>query len=280
MSSACTVGWIDGSIRARSRSEARRPPRALDGGGGVVVELPVGPGRALGQALGVHGAAGAPREAPPPRPAGAARRRSPPWTPGTAPPWRPGRGPTRGGRPSSAETLRHSSCRCRRRSRRIPRPAKASRRSRWRADRRSAWCSCWPWTSTRVSPSFSRSASVVLASFRNTRPRPPRTSSRRTTSWPFSSEMPCSWRRVATGLFRGASNTASMVAVSAPARMVSAAGPARREAASGRRSRIDFPAPVSPVSTFRPGAERDGQRLDDGEVPDPELSEHPRAPPS
>ncbi len=65
--------------------------------------------------------------------------------------------------------------------------------------------------------------------------------------------MPCSWRRVATGLFRGASNTASMVAVSAPARIVSAGwarSPSKRVKAS---MRIDFPAPVSPVRTFRPG---------------------------
>ena len=79
----------------------------------------------------------------------------------------------RGSRRAPSRAVRHSSWRWRSRSRRIPRPAKASRRSRWRAGRRSAWCSCWPWTSTRASPSFSRRASVVLASLRNTRPRPP-----------------------------------------------------------------------------------------------------------
>ena len=94
---------------------------------------------------------------------------------------------------------------------------------------------------------------MALASFRKTRPRAPRTSSRRTTSTPSSSAMPCSCNSVATGLFRGASNTASIVAVSAPVRIVSA-GWARSPRSRVRASmRIDFPAPVSPVSTFRPG---------------------------
>ena len=39
---------------------------------------------------------------------------------------------------------------------------------------------------------------------------------------------------------------------------------------------IDFPAPVSPVRTFRARAQGEREILDDGEVPDPELDQHGR----
>ena len=113
---------------------------------------------------------------------------------------------------------------------------------------------------------------MALASFRNTRPRPPRTSSRRTTSWPSSSVMPCSWSSVATGLFRGASNTASMVALSAPARIVSAGLSALAEKQGQRVDEDRLPRARLAREDVQARAERDRQRLDDCEVTDPELS--------
>ena len=48
------------------------------------------------------------------------------------------------------------------------------------------WCSCWPCTSTRCSPSRSRSATVTGESLMKARCRPERDSSRRTTISPSS----------------------------------------------------------------------------------------------
>src|SRR5882724_3038750 len=71
-------------------------------------------------------------------------------------------------------------------------------------------------------------------------------------SWPSSAAWPASSNAVASGPVGGTSKTASTEAVSAPVRMRS--GWARLPRTSRRASMtIDLPAPVSPVSTLRPG---------------------------
>ena len=191
VSSAWSVGWTAGSIRSKVAEQARRPARPLDGRRGIVVELPVRAGRPFGETLGVHEARDAPRAAPPPRPPGAARHRSPPWTPrywALRVAW--SRDEARIAS-SSAEMPRHSSWRWRRRSRRIPRPAKASRRSRWRAGRKQRLVLVLAVDlDQRLAELLEEGERWCWRRSRNTRPRPPRTSSRRTTSWPFSSVMP------------------------------------------------------------------------------------------
>ena len=71
----------------------------------------------------------------------------------------------------------------------------------------------------------------------------------------------------------GVSKIASIVAVSSPVRTRSAEArpPRSRPTAS---TRIDLPAPVSPVRTLRPGLELDLDAVDDGEVADAEEAQH------
>ena len=72
--------------------------------------------------------------------------------------------------------------------------------------------------------------------------------------------------------------TASMVAVSAPARMrLGRLGPlAEQEGQGVDEDRLPRPRLAGEDVQARP--EGDGQRLDDREVPDPQLSEHSRPP--
>jgi hypothetical protein len=71
-------------------------------------------------------------------------------------------------------------------------------------------------------------------------------------------------------------NSASTTASSAPVatRSASARPPSTTSSAC---SRIDFPAPVSPVMTFRPGLERQLELVDDREVADAQRAQHRRS---
>jgi hypothetical protein len=134
-------------------------------------------------------------------------------------------------------------------------PAKASSSRRWPATSISARSSCWPWISASSPPELSqqgdahrlivdeRAAAALgildaadddLASGLQ-----PVASSSRRAAWPA-----------------GTANAAVTMPRSAPVRTTPACAPApeRQPRAS---SRIDFPAPVSPVSTVRPARARD-----------------------
>ena len=80
-------------------------------------------------------------------------------------------------------------------------------------------------------------------------------------------------RRTIISLPSGVSKIASTVAVSSPVRTRSAEArpPSSRPTAS---TRIDLPAPVSPVRTFKPGLELELETVDDGEVADAEKAKH------
>ena len=150
--------------RRAVRDRAGRVPR---GASRLVAEpssslrSPRGLGEARGQTARRAGAADAPRAAPPPPPAAGARRRAP--TPGSAADPRAGpdraRPPARARpRPSPPGAWRRARPRGRA-ARRLR--AKRSSSSSWRAGSSRRWCSCWPWISTRWSPSRSRSPTVT-----------------------------------------------------------------------------------------------------------------------
>ncbi len=119
-------------------------------------------------------------------------------------------------------------------------------------------CSCWPVTSTAPRSVDSSTARVQRAPFTKTRPRPARVTTRRTrSSTDPSSEVspagrPALSTRASAGWSPGSSKIASTEASSAPSRRRSALMRPPRTRWSAPTSR-DLPAPVSPVSTFRPG---------------------------
>src|SRR5438445_499461 len=115
------------------------------------------------------------------------------------------------------------------------------------------WCSCWPCPWTSAWPSRSGRPTVTAASLTKARWRPPRASSRRTTISPSSTASPASSSTAATPPSATA-NTASTVAVSASARITSACARAPRTKRIAS-TRMDLPAPVSPVRTLKPGAQ-------------------------
>ena len=111
--------------------------------------------------------------------------------------------------------------------------------------------SCWPCTSSSRPPrSFSR-PTPTASSLTKARLRPSAAKVRRIT---ISSPAGMSWSasRVRAGCFFSGSNTAVALPCAAPAR--TEARPRPPTARPSESSRMDLPAPVSPVSTFRPGA--------------------------
>jgi len=50
--------------------------------------------------------------------------------------------------------------------------------------------------------------------------------------------------------------------------------PCRRRSSASASTTMDLPAPVSPVSTVRPGAQLELERIDDGEVTDLQMGQH------
>src|SRR3954454_18578908 len=132
------------------------------------------------------------------------------------------------------------------------RPAKASSRRRWVAASTSARSSCWPWISTRAAPTAFSVCTLIAWSLMKARVRPSASWTRRRIISPVSSS-PFSARILAAGWFFGISNTAVTCPCSAPWR-TRPASPRPPSANAKASSRMDLPAPVSPVKTARPGA--------------------------
>ena len=109
-------------------------------------------------------------------------------------------------------------------------------------------------------PRSRSAAAVTSAPSTNARLRPCAVTSRRTIS-----SRAVARRRRSPGRSRMSSPVRTRSAEARP--------PSSRPTAS---TRIDLPAPVSPVRTFRPGVELDLDRFDDGQVADAEESEHAR----
>ena len=129
-------------------------------------------------------------------------------------------------------------------------PASRSSSSRWAPGRSRCCDSCWPWMSTSCSPS-SRSRAMVLGwPLICARERPSFSTMRRSSSWPGSPARSCSASQAAN--VSSMPKSAEMSARSAPSRtsVASPRPPSTRPMAS---SRMDLPAPVSPVSTVKPG---------------------------
>src|SRR5258708_17368046 len=134
-------------------------------------------------------------------------------------------------------------------------PPKPSSKARWVAVSNRPRSSCWPCTSNSESPnSFSRPTPTAW-SLMKARLRPSPAKVRRNTISPLVS---MSWSRnnaQAPCAFSG-SNTAVAEPWFAPARTAARplepVGPPT--ASPSESSKMDLPAPVSPVSTFRPGA--------------------------
>src|SRR2546425_7909472 len=126
--------------------------------------------------------------------------------------------------------------------------------SRWASGWSSDWVSCWPCKSTSSAPICASTPIVVGEPFTHARDFPSRNTSRFSTKRPSSSSMPRAangdrrWRCTADAN----SNAPSTIVLSAPGRTTSAEArsPSSNDSAS---TTIDFPAPVSPVRTLRPG---------------------------
>src|SRR3954471_25062997 len=131
-------------------------------------------------------------------------------------------------------------------------PAKASSRRRWVAASTSARSSCWPWISTRAAPTAFSVCTLIAWSLMKARVRPSASWTRRRIISPVSSS-PFSARILAAGWFLGISNTAVTCPCSAPWR-TRPASPRPPSASAKASSRMDLPAPVSPVKTARPWA--------------------------
>ena len=147
---------------------------------------------------------------------------------------------------------RASAARPRRSARASPTwPPKASSRSRWAEASTSARSSCWPWISTSARPMSRISVTLEGWSLTKTRVRPSAVWTRRRMMSPSSSSA-FSARMARAGWLRGTSNTAETWPCAAPWR-TSEASPRAPSASDSASSRMDLPAPVSPVSTERPG---------------------------
>ncbi len=128
---------------------------------------------------------------------------------------------------------------------------KPSSKPRCVAGSASPICSCWPCTSISNPPSRRSRPTPTGCSPTNARERPSRPRMRRSTRSPVGSS-PCSRNRSCAGCSPGSAKQAVTLACSAPARTNPAS--ARTPSAKPRlSSRIDLPAPVSPVSTVRCG---------------------------
>src|SRR6476620_5178735 len=130
------------------------------------------------------------------------------------------------------------------------RPAKASSNCRWVEASTSARSSCWPWISTSAEPTAFRVCTLIDWSLMKARVRPSASCTRRRIISPVSSR-PFSERIFAAGWPLGTSKVAVTCPCSTPWR-TRPASPRPPSASANASSRMDFPAPVSPVSTARP----------------------------
>src|SRR3954452_23363558 len=130
------------------------------------------------------------------------------------------------------------------------RPAKASSRRRWVAASTSARSSCWPWISTKAAPTAFSVCTLIDWSLMKARVRPSANWTRRRIISPVSSR-PFSVRILVAGWPLGTSNVAVTCPCSTPWR-TRPASPRPPSASANASSRMDLPAPVSPVSTARP----------------------------
>ena len=129
--------------------------------------------------------------------------------------------------------------------------------------------------STSRSPSSFSWASVAGRPLIQARLLPCASSTRRSSTSSPSAASSCSASHAPTAGASATSNVAASSARSAPGRSCrsSKRSPSSSPSAS---SRMDLPAPVSPVSTVRPGVEFDVERVDDDEVADGERAQHRR----
>src|SRR5579864_4672061 len=111
--------------------------------------------------------------------------------------------------------------------------------------------SAWPCTSTRIAPTSRRKATPTGSSLTKARVRPSAASVRRRTI-SLSTAMDCSARSAWAPLRADGSKTAVAEPWAAPGRTDARPRPPAANPKASRR--IDLPAPVSPVRTFRPGA--------------------------
>src|SRR6476659_9660249 len=130
------------------------------------------------------------------------------------------------------------------------RPAKASSNCRWVEASTSARSSCWPWISTSAAPTALRVCTLIDWSLMKARVRPSASCTRRRIISPVSSS-PFSDRILAAGWPLGMSKVAVTWPCSTPWR-TRPASPRPPSASANASSRMDLPAPVSPVSTARP----------------------------
>src|SRR5579885_54338 len=137
-------------------------------------------------------------------------------------------------------------------------PPWASSISPWVEGSSRPCCSNWPTISTRLPPIWRSRPTPTGWSLTKARLRPSAPIWRRSSRLP-STPRPCSASRVAAGCPGARSNSAVTLAWAAPRRSspASARAPRARPRAS---SRIDLPAPVSPVRTVSPGAKARSRR--------------------
>src|SRR5262249_6808059 len=128
-----------------------------------------------------------------------------------------------------------------------------STRSRWAGPRSSDWCACWPWMSTRSSPSSFSCASVALWPLMKQRVRPERSMVRLRIACPGSPLSSLASTHAATCGCFSTSNSAESSARSQPS-LTTPASERAPTSSSIASTRIDLPAPVSPVSTENPGS--------------------------
>src|SRR5260370_27082885 len=151
---------------------------------------------------------------------------------------------------SAVMAVRRASQSCSSAATSFSRPAKASSNCRWVEASTSARSSCWPWISTSAAPTDLRVCTLIAWSLMKARVRPSASCTRRRIISPSSSR-PLAARIAVAGWPFGTSNTAVIWPWSAPWR-TRPASPRPPSASAKASSRMDLPAPVSPVSTARP----------------------------
>src|SRR3954447_18939024 len=129
-------------------------------------------------------------------------------------------------------------------------PAKASSSWRWVEASTSARSSCWPWISTSAAPTALSVCTLIDWSLMKARVRPSASCTRRRIISPVSSR-PFSVKILLAGWPLGTSKEAVTWPCSTPCR-TRPASPRPPSASAKASSRMDLPAPVSPVSTARP----------------------------
>ena len=137
-------------------------------------------------------------------------------------------------------------------------PAKASSSARWPRGFSRPRSSCWPCSSTRLSDSARSTSPDTRRSLTQPVLRPSAALTRRRIR-SSSTSIPASASTARAGWPGGRSNTAVTSPCAAPAR-TSSARPRQPRTKPRQSSRIDLPAPVSPVSTFSPGAKSSDSR--------------------